>query len=128
MIAATLKALLLWLMLLNPALLGLYVAAGSMAGFTGHYVAGIPHVHALFATSKDAEQDEHMRNIDHRFEEDERQRAERRIESQAWNNRQDLELKDLSDSMHNVYGYGGGAFAILTVLQVVGLLKKQKGE
>lgn len=116
---AAARGLLLWLMLLNPGFAGLFVAGTATLGFGTEYFI-------MQHSAKDYEQDKRMDYIDERNQREQVDRAEKRAESQAWNNRQDSELKELSDSMHQLYGWGLGAFGAITVLQIVGLLRKNK--
>lgn len=113
------RAALIWLMLLNPGMAGLFVAGTATLGFGAEYFL-------MQKSSKDTEQDKRMDYIDERDQREQVDRAEKRGESQAWNNRQDAELKELSDSMHQLYGWGLGAFGTVTVLQLVGLFKKKE--
>lgn len=115
------KGLLIWLMLLNPGTAGLFVASTAAVGFGAEFFL-------MERTAKDAEQDKRMDYIDERDSEERAQRTERRAESQAWNHKQDDELKELSDSVHQLYGWGLGAFGAVTVLQIVGLLRRNKEE
>lgn len=116
------KGVILWLMLFNPAISAMIVAGGATIGFAAEY--------ALVGqrTAKDEEQDQRMNYMDERDRTEQTDRAVRRVESQAWNTRQDEEIKDLSDTVHTVIGWGSGAFGALTILQVIGLLRKNKGE
>lgn len=128
MTSATLKVL-LWLMMINPGVLGLCVAAGGAVTFGMHFFLPVPSTNLRLLerggeSSKDEAQDEHMRNTDREIDRIQAERDERRKEGLEHRALQDAEIKELSDAIHNIYGYGGGAFAMLTVFQIIGLLKK----
>lgn len=112
------RGMLIWLMLLNPGIAGLFVAGTAMVGFGTEYF--------LMQSAKDREQDKRMEYMDARDHDEQLDRAQKRGESMEWNNRQDAELKELSDALHQLYGWGLGAFGAVTVLQLVGIIRKKE--
>lgn len=117
------RGLLLWLMLLNPGWVALGVAGGATVGFATKYVLMITDP---AKTTKDAQQDMRMDAADERDKREEEERIERRAEVRARLDIHDVELKDLDEKVSQLWGWGMGAFGAITVLQVVGLLKKKK--
>lgn len=125
------KGLLLWVLLLNPSIMGLAVTATVGSAMAAHYLFDRQSTSMMLMSqenAKDAEQDEHMRAIDRTHDEDEKERDRRRAESLAHRAIQDAEIKELSDTIHNIYGVGTGVSILLTGLHILGLLKKKNGD
>lgn len=116
-IYAAARPLVLWLMVLTPGMIGALVAGSATIGFGSRF---------LLQSNKDAQQDARMDAADSRDLKEEDERKERRAEIKSRLDIHDMELKDLSDTVHQLYGWGAGAFASVTVLQIVGLLRKKQ--
>lgn len=117
------RAALLWLMLLNPGVLGLMVSGGAMLGFgTEMYLMQQQE------SAKDAAQDARMDASDARDSREELDRIDRRQGITNRLNSQSVELRELSDTVSRIVGWGLGAFGAVSVLQIIGLLRKNRDD
>ena len=132
---AVARGVILWLMMLNPGFVAIGVAGGAAVGFGAEYLllsermdraAGDRAAADRDKTTKDAEQDARMDAADARAQQEAADRVERRAEIREKLDTHDAEIKDLSDSVHQLYGWGAGAFGAVTVLQIIGILRKNK--
>lgn len=117
------RGLVLWLMLLNPGFLGLIVSGGAMFGFGAQL-----YLLQQQESSKDAAQDARMDASDARDTREELDRIDRRQGITNRLNSQSVELRELSDTVSRIVGWGLGAFGAVSVLQIIGLLRKNKDD
>lgn len=116
------RGMLLWLMFLNPGAIVAGIAGWSAVTFGAQFFLSEDK------SVKDAQQDARMDATDARALREDADRAERRAEIRARLDLHDSELRDLNDTIHQIYGWGAGAFGAITVLQIAGIIRKRKEE